>query len=468
MTIHRAGFLMIACGAMLLCWVHAWAAFVMPTLGYRPFSLIEGAVILALAATVTRLHRGRGWRMIWIIGVQTLGVTWAALWMVHSRFEWPASFWSMGWVAPFVAQAHGLVEWMAILLVLFWAAVLWIGGIKLALKRPDRLTMASRFDLGTAAFLALLLIRLLMIAKGVAINQGELRDMSFIAFFMFGLLAMGMAGRGDPGKKDYVTTYRGAGAILGFTFLVLLLGGGLLVLFLPSFMRAAELGHDVLKAAAKPVVPVLIGMLRFVLVRGCHMAPEKSRSSGGDQTDPLLLTEAGKGTGLLHDILKWGALGLGCVILLSIIGFISYYLIRWLLSRKEAGPERSSLWERLMRWMSTLSDVIRAFFGDMTRKRGKQGPVVSLYTRLLRWGAGCGLPHMPVETPLEYGKRLSYQFPGLTSDITLIVERFSQSVYGGVSHDKNELDRLRLAWQRLRSPRHWPARFKTWFLSPGA
>lgn len=387
--------------------------------------------------------------------------------MIYSQFEWPYSFWSMDWVIRFMAQQRGLLEWMVIILVLFWAAVLWVGGIKLALRRPDHLTMASRFDLGAAAFLTLLLIRLIMIVKGVATGQCEQCEMSFIAFFMFGLLALGMARYGDHGEKDYVATYRGVGVILGFTFFVLLLGGGLVILFLPSFMRAAELGHDVLKAVAKPVLPVIISILRFALVRGCHMAPEKNISSERDATDSLLLSAAGKETGLLQHILAWGAIVLGCVISLIIIGVTLYYLIRWLASRREADLKRSSLLDRLMRWMSVFRSVIRSFFADMARKRGKQGAVVYLYTRLLRWGAHCGLAHIPVETPLEYGTRLTHQFPRLKAEITLIVDLFNQRVYGAVAHDTHELTSVRLAWQRLRSPRLWPARFKTWFLSPG-
>jgi len=467
MRTKHTGFLMIVCGAMLLSWVHAWAAFVMPLVGYHPFSLMEGAFILALAVTITRLHRGRGWRMIWIMGVQTIGVTCAILWMIHCYLEWPGSFGSMDWVTRFMAQQHGLSEWMRILLVLFWVAVLWIGGIKLALRRPDHLTVASRFDLGAAAFLALLLIRLIMIAKGVAAGQGKHCEMNFIAFFMFGLLALGMARYGETGEKDYVTTYRGVGVILAFTSLVILLGGGLVVLFLPVFTRAAELGHDVLKTVAKPAFLVLEGMLRFVLVRGCHMGPQKRICSGPDVIDTLPIIEVGKETGWLQYVLAWGALVLGCLILLIIIGIILYYLIRWLASRRVADLNSPSLLDRLMRWLSAFKDLIDAFFARMTRKRGKRRGAEYLYTRLLCWGAHCGLSHVPVETPLEYGTRLGRQFPRLRAEITLIVDLFNRSVYGAIDPDRGELARVGLAWHRLRSPRLWPVRFKAWFLSPG-
>ena len=66
-----------------------------------------------------------------------------------------------------LSQQRSLLEWMIILLVLFWAVVLWIGGTKIARKPTDPVTIGPRFDLGAAAFLLLLLIELIMLGKGV-------------------------------------------------------------------------------------------------------------------------------------------------------------------------------------------------------------------------------------------------------------------------------------------------------------
>ena len=105
----RHGLLIIISGGMLLSWVYAWAAFVMPLLDTRPLSLVDGALVLALDTTITMLHRGRGWRIVSIIGLQVAGFVFATLRMVYGHFDWSYSFWSRDWVLTFLAQQHSLV-----------------------------------------------------------------------------------------------------------------------------------------------------------------------------------------------------------------------------------------------------------------------------------------------------------------------------------------------------------------------
>jgi hypothetical protein len=67
------------------------------------------------------------------------------------------------------------------------------------------------------------------------------------------------------------------------------------------------------------------------------------------------------------------------------------------------------------------------------------------------------------ETPAEYGSRLRKQFPPLTGEIGGIVEAFNLVVYGEVNLDDEQMTLAKLSWKRLRSPRYWPARLKSWF-----
>ena len=183
-------------------------------------------------------------------------------------------FWSREWVVTMLSQQRSTLEWMITLLVLFWAVVLWIGGTKIARKPTDLFTICPRFDMGAALFLLLLLIELLMLGKGVTLNPDRNSESSFLAFFVLGLLGLGMARYGNSVERGHIAAYRGIGVILSFVIFVLLLGGGLVILFLPALMSAAELGHDLLKAGAGPVLPVLVTVLRFVLVKGCRRARE--------------------------------------------------------------------------------------------------------------------------------------------------------------------------------------------------
>jgi hypothetical protein len=439
----------------------------MPLLDVRPFSLPDGALVLALAATITMLHRGRGWRIVSIIGLQVAGFVFAALRMVYGHFEWSYSFWSGDWVSTFLAQQHSLLEWTIIVLILFWAVSLWIGGIKLVLKSPDEETIGSRFDLGAAAFLLLLFIRLMMIVKGVAVGHGEVIELSFLAFFVFGILGLGMVRYADPAERTYIATYRGIGVILSFMIFVLLFGGGLVILFLPSLMSAAELGQDVLKAVAKPVVPVLIAVLRFVLVKGCRMAPESTTSARPQDAGPDLPDPNGGEAGFLEQILAWGFMGVGGVIALIFLVLLAWYIIRWLASRRPADKNKPGIWYVILRWFSLFKSMLLSSLALITRTRRRHRGAGFFFALLLRWGAHCGLPRIPNETPLEYGSRLGKQFPDLGNEIASIVDLFNRTVYGVMDPDSKRLTTARLAWYRLRSPFLWPARLKTWFLSPG-
>ena len=67
---------------------------------------------------------------------------------------------------------------------------------------------------------------------------------------------------------------------------------------------------------------------------------------------------------------------------------------------------------------------------------------------------------------MEYGLRLKNQFPPLKREIELIIKAFNQEVYGEFTLNVERLAEAESAWDRLRSPLHWPLRLKTWFFKP--
>ena len=67
------------------------------------------------------------------------------------------------------------------------------------------------------------------------------------------------------------------------------------------------------------------------------------------------------------------------------------------------------------------------------------------------------------ETPFEYGTRLMSCFPGLKTEIELIVDAFNREVYGQTTTNREILSRLRSALRRMKRIRHWPSRIKVWF-----
>ena len=315
----RNALLIVLSEGMLLSWVYAWASFIMPMAGRRPFPLLEGALILALATLISLLHRGRGWRVIYIITLHAAALLLAALRMIYVHFEWSHSFWSREWVVTLLAEQRTVLEWFILLLILFWAVVLWIGAIKIALKSVDLSTMGSRFDLGTAFFLLLLLIQLVMLGKGVPLHPASNGELSFLAFFVLALLGLGMARHEASAEKSYMAAYRGIGVILSFVVFAFLFGGGLVILFLPALMDAAELGHGLLKAVARPVLPILVAVLRVLLISGCHRVREDPPSAKSKDAGPDLPVPGGEEGGILEQIMIWGFAAMGVLLGLGIL-----------------------------------------------------------------------------------------------------------------------------------------------------
>jgi hypothetical protein len=139
-----------------------------------------------------------------------------------------------------------------------------------------------------------------------------------------------------------------------------------------------------------------------------------------------------------------------------------WYLFRWLFSRTSREGRRHIprqsvfLWAKRL-WVS-LASVLRrvVLFSKPYREAGH------LYRSLLKWGHRSGLPHLVSETPAEYGSRLGKQFPSLTGEIGGIVEAFNLAVYGEAALDEARMTQANAFWKRLRSPRYWPARLKSW------
>ena len=73
-------------GGMEICWLYGWAAFSMTAIMDRPFSSAGAIGIFVLAAILTDLSIGKGWRIIQVGGLQAFGFACAALWTLHSVY----------------------------------------------------------------------------------------------------------------------------------------------------------------------------------------------------------------------------------------------------------------------------------------------------------------------------------------------------------------------------------------------
>ena len=451
---------------MELSTLYACANFLTLAVFNHTFPFPEAVASFVLAAVLTRFTQGRGWRVIYVLGIQALGFI-PALWVMYKVFNaWSDSFLSQTWFTGNYENPTGVIGWFVIFLLVLWTYGFWHGGTGLAKRATDYSTICSRFDRGLFAFFLLFLTKFLLRTRGSFEIKDPTSEFLVFSFLIFGLLAIGLArNRGDI-PKDFLPGYQGIGVILSFTTVVLLVGTGLVLFCLPYLTLVAEKGYDILKIAAGPVGYVLLKILIFIF--GYHVPqpaipqPEKKITLPDltSQTKPSEWME------LLGKILAYGMWALLGIVLLMIVGVTVFLLFQWLFSKTPVGQERQSPWDLIWLWVERLRRFLYSCWGWLLRRfKGHRG-VIQLYIALLIWGRHSGLAHSLSETPKEYGLRLKHRFPILTRDIELIVESFNEVVYGEMDLGKHQLALTQTAWRRLRSPRHWPSRFRSWF--PGS
>ncbi len=454
----------LAHGGMELSWLYGWATFVMTSILHRPFPLPEAIGTFLLAAALSLVVRGMGLRVIWILTLQMLGFLLAASRVVYifNYREYP--YFGKGWLAEFLGRSRDPMEWLILLIILIFAILFWLGGVTLARRSNAYFTICGRFDLGVAAFFCLLLVKLLLLVKGGIEVKDPAPELLLFPFFIFGLLAIGLARNSSSVRRDFLAGYRGIGVLVSFTVLVLAFGAGLVLLFMPYLSAAAQVGYGVLKSAAGPLGPILARVLLRLFLGSRQEEITPSHSSGGGEAEFTPSGESGWWSDLVLRVLGWGLLGLGLMIGLILCALGIWYLLRWLFSSTPKQERKPFQWPLVLLWAQRLWAVLCMGLQRAVQKLKGNQNAAQFYGALLKWGRRSGLPHLLSETPVEYGSRLKMQFPSLTGEIGKIVQAFNLQVYGEVALDDEQMSVAKLSWRRLRSPRYWPVRLKSWFL----
>jgi hypothetical protein len=466
MTGRRDRLLFFAHGGMELSWLYAWATFLMISVVHQPFPLPEAIGTFVLATVLTRSVRGRGLRVIMVLAVQMIGFVVAASKIVHVVSYQSYPFFGQQWLTAFFSRTRDPLEWLILVIILFFALLFWLAGVTLARRSSEYLTVCTRFDLGVAAFFCLLLIKFLLLVKGGIEIQDNTPELLLFPFFTFSLLAIGMARNQSSAQRDFLSGYRGIGVFVSFTLVVLALGAGLVLLLLPYLSAAAEVGYGALKSAAGPLSPILVSILRFLFLHGRSRPDTAAVSSGRDGAETIPSAESSWWNELVEKILGWGLLGLIGLIALVVSCIGIWYLVRWLLSRTPTEKGEPVQWNLILSWAARLWALGGILWGKIATKLKGFKDATQLYKALLAWGRHSGFSRVMSETPREYGFRLRNRFPRLEKDIELIVEAFNREVYGEVVLDEGQLRVAKRAWRRLCSPRQWPNRLKSWFLQP--
>ncbi len=464
MRSERDSLLLLSAGAMELVWFYAWATFICIPLLHRPFPLPEAMGIFVLAALLTLVVRGRGWRVILILGLHLSGLLLVASKIIHILFYGAHSFLAQWWLWEGFRQPKEPLEWFSYIVVLLVVLFFWIGGVTLARRSVDYLTICTRFDVGVAAFFCLLMIKFLVLLKGGKDMWGTMPELLLFPFFVFGLLAVAMARNRSGAQRDFLSGYRGIGMIVSCTVVVLAFGTGLVLLFLPYLSAAADMGYDLMKSAAAPLGPVIVAIILFLFSHNrVREAPTFSTSGGTEGSSPLVMEHSWWGE-ILEKIVEWGFIGLAVLIAIILCVLALWFLFRWLFSQTDKSEEKAIQWNSISRWFAGIRSALALCWNRFVAVVRGCRDAVDLYRGLLTWGRHSGMLHSYNETPREYGLRLRRQFPELGGEIETIAEAFNREVYGERVLNARQFKKAREAWSRLRSPRHWPSRFKTLFL----
>ncbi|MGQ9645769.1 MAG: DUF4129 domain-containing protein [Thermodesulfobacteriota bacterium] len=451
---------------MELSWRYAWANFLTTSILHRFFPFPEAIVTFALAAVVTLLSRGRGWRIITILMTQVFGFILASLRMVYLFNSWYHPMLSEASFTEFFKTPTGSLEWFHLILLLFLVLIFWVGGVTFVKRPKVYAAFCSRFDLGIAAFALLFLTKFIALYKGGVRIDDPLSQLFFFPFFIFSLLGIGSARGGATSPKNFLPGYQGIGVILSFTGVVLLFGVSLVLFFLPYLTLAAETGYGVMKTAAKPFGPVLVSILRFIFM-GRSVRPEPSSGAAEEGIGELITPgESSWWMELLEKTFTWvfgGLLGF-TVLVGSCIAL--FFLFRWLLSKTPSSRGGQTPWSLISLWLERVRIFLVSLRTWIIRRRKGYRAAIQLFKALRIWGRRSGLPHILSETPTEYGLRLKHRFPSLGREIELIIEAFNQEVYAETTLSETQLSQVRFALRRMRSPIHWPSRLRSWFLRP--
>lgn len=453
----------LANGAMELSWFLGWAMFLSLMTMHRPFPFFETVAAFALAGFVGRFSAGKGWRIVSVLVIWMLGLICAALLLIHGIYYDSYPRWQGGWLVAFWEGPGDLTEGFILAMNLLLILLLCVLGVAFARRPTGYVHTCNRFDLGLGAFFVLFIIKLVALTKGEPMAADTLSLLFAFPFFLFGLLSIGMARmRGRAASKVFLPGFRGIGVIMSFFAAVLIGTGGLLLFFLPGLTAAAQVGYRALAAAGRPLVPVLIAILRFIF------GPHGNRSAEVTAKSSSLLGELDKiapqtpswWMAWLEKILGWGLWGLMLLVLVVGSATVLYFIVKWLLSRTEGGGRQTTpISARFAAWRAFWAGLWRMIF------RGVMGypQAAELYGALLAWAGRSGFPHDRGETPLEFGTRLNGRFPALKPPVDLIIGAYNREVYGETTLNGATVAAANAAWKFLRSPLRWPARLKGWF-----
>jgi hypothetical protein len=453
--------LLTLCGAgAQLSWLYAWACFLLFSLFDRLYPLPETIGVFGLAALITRIRHRFGWRGIQIIGAHLTGLAIFASWVVYVFYYHSEPFWSRGWLIDFFNRTRDQIGWLLLVFVLCDTIIFWLAGICFASRTKSYVAACTRFDRGVSAFFCLFLLKLVLHTRMAVQFHDSMTVYLIFPFFIFSLTEIGLARNQDNIRQiDYLPGHYAFGVFATFSIGALIIGTSIFMFFLPYLTAASAVGYDLMKGAAGSLEPIIIAVIRFIFGYAKSGPQDPGLLAGIEPEAAAGASEPGAMMVLFQKILILGAWTLLIAAGLVIVGYGSWYFLRWLFKKPYEGEPFGDFWTFSAFWMR-LKALLENCFQRISFAK-KPNTALQYFAALQRWGRNSGFRQRPAETPMEYGNRLVQHFPRLNAEITLIIKMLHREAYGEVALFSEQIMSVRQAWRKLHSPLMWSYRLKS-------
>ena len=395
----RGSTLMHVFGAgMDLCWLQAWAAFLLHAVfDYRvPLFFILSIYGCGIVTNYFCYWRRRLRLQVFLFKVilfpaAFLGATHFFLFQ-YNHNDVPNQFSRMfGAHDPFM-------DWSLMLVVLLAAGTTWRRSTVHVLKPLSPENVYLRLDLGIAAFFSLLILKLMLFGRfDVTISYPDLKYL-FFPFFLFGLLTIGLMLSDGTGNRQYASGFGRMGIALSFGAVMVSGGLGMVVLFHSQMTASAEVLSRILKKAGPPLegaVKCLIGWLWSS--KRNDAVPVPSAPDGPESYAQL--AKGAAEAGWLTSVLKWGTTALLLLTLLFLTYLLLRYLLRFLLTRTDSKHFRNTRAFDFPRWLKRLIAFVARILTRIPPLFKRTDSAAGLFKALASWGRRSGIPYKRTDTP---------------------------------------------------------------------
>ncbi len=106
----------LARAGMELCWICAWANMLTLLILQRSFPFADAVFVFIFATVLGHLSTGRGWRIIGVLGIQSLGFALSGLRILYTFESGPHSFLNWRWVTESFIASRTPLEWLILVL----------------------------------------------------------------------------------------------------------------------------------------------------------------------------------------------------------------------------------------------------------------------------------------------------------------------------------------------------------------